>query len=73
MQKHLEKTRQITFECIFGQRIGKYIKLIECLLFILIGFLLLKEYCDQLEDGCGSYLKFYDEVIILITTILCYA
>ena len=65
-QKYLEKIGEVTFDKIFNQRLGK-----ECTsefiymmtnTFIYLGFLLFKQYCEEISDEPIPQLGFYEEV-----------
>ena len=63
--KHLQKMYENTFEKIFNQQIGSFVRrsaLLRPLTVLLLGFLLFKEFCATLCDEPVPQLKFYEEV-----------
>ena len=65
-QKYLEKIGEVTFDKIFNQRLGKeftseFIYMMTNT-FIYLGFLLFKQYCEEISDEPIPQLGFYEEV-----------
>lgn len=65
-QKYLEKIGEVTFDKIFNQRLGneftsEFIYMMTNT-FIYLGFLLFKQYCEEISDEPIPQLGFYEEV-----------
>lgn len=74
-QKYLEKIDEVNFDKIFNQRLGKLPFYLSCLhsgtarlcvlkRCFLLGFLLFKQYCEEISDEAVPQLSFYEEVCV---------
>lgn len=71
-QKYLEKIGEVTFDKIFNQRLGKQEQshsvseaVINSIALHNTGFLLFKQYCEDVSDEPVPQLAFYEEVNVI--------